>query len=386
MTTSTSAELAEAREELRLVAREVLGKLGPAAAPGWGLLASSGWLGLEVPSALDGADATFAEVAVIAEELGRAAACTPYLGSTVLGTGTLCALAPSPDRDALLRRAATGDETPVAVLADGAVSTDGAAPADGDATADPVPFRLERHGGGLRLHGQAAFVPDAAEGGRLLVLARGVEDGAPVIVAVDPAAAGMVVEPQPVVDETRRLAMVRADGAEVPKGQVWRFAGDPQSAVGRLLDRAAVAVACDSLGLSEAMLDATVGYARVREQFGRPIGSFQAVKHACADLLVQVRVSRVLVTAAVAALAGDDTAAGDTGGVRAADASVAASMAKAYACEAAVAVAGQAMQLHGGIGYTWESGIHRFLKRAALNRSLFGAPAAHRGRLAARYR
>jgi alkylation response protein AidB-like acyl-CoA dehydrogenase len=380
MTTSNGAELAEAREELRVVARELLGKLGPAAAPGWGLLASSGWLGLEVPSALDGADATFAEVAVIAEELGRAAACTPYLGSTVLGTGALCELAPSPDRDALLRRAAAGDAKPVAVLADGAV------PADGDGAADRVPFRLERRGRGLRLHGQAAFVPDAAEGSRLLVLARGVDDGAPVIVAVDPAAAGMVVEPQPVVDETRRLAMVRADGAAVSQGQVWRFAGDPQSAVGRLLDRAAVAVACDSLGLSEAMLDATVGYAKVREQFGRPIGSFQAVKHACADMLVQVRVSRVLVTAAVFALAGDETAVGDTGGVRAADASVAASMAKAYACEAAVGVAGQAMQLHGGIGYTWESGIHRFLKRAALNRSLFGAPATHRGRLAARYR
>ncbi len=383
MTTSTSAELAEAREELRLVARELLGKLGPAAAPGWGLLASSGWLGLEVPSALDGADATFAEVAVIAEELGRAAACTPYLGSTVLGTGALCALAPSPDRDALLRRAAAGDEMPVAVLADGAVPTDGAAPTDADGTADHLPFRLERSGGGLRLHGQAAFVPDAAEGSRLLVLARGVDDdGAPVIVAVDPGAAGMVVEAQPVVDETRRLAMVRADGAEVPNGLPWPFAGDPRSAVSRLLDCAAVAVACDSLGLSEAMLDATVGYARVREQFGRPIGSFQAVKHACADLLVQVRVSRVLVTAAVFALSGDEAA----GGATAADASVAASMAKAYACEAAVAVAGQAMQLHGGIGYTWESGIHRYLKRAALNRSLFGAPATHRGRLAARYR
>jgi alkylation response protein AidB-like acyl-CoA dehydrogenase len=380
MTTSTGAELAEAREELRVVARELLGKLGPAAAPSWGLLASSGWLGLEVPSALDGADATFAEVAVIAEELGRAAACAPYLGSTVLGTGTLCELAPSPDRDALLRRAAAGDEMPVAVLADGAV------PRDGDGAGDRVPFRLERAGGGLRLHGQAAFVPDAAVGSRLLVLARGVDDGAPVIVAVDPGAAGLVVEPQPVVDETRRLAMVRADGAEVSKGQAWRFAGDPQSAVSRLLDRAAVAVACDSLGLSEAMLDATVGYVRVREQFGRPIGAFQAVKHACADMLVQVRVSRQLVTAAVSALAGDEAAVGDQDGVRAADASVAASMAKAYACEAAVGVAGQAMQLHGGIGYTWESGIHRFLKRAALNRSLFDAPATHRRRLAARYR
>jgi alkylation response protein AidB-like acyl-CoA dehydrogenase len=156
---------------------------------------------------------------------------------------------------------------------------------------------------------------------------------------------------------------------------VWRFAGDPRAAARRLHDRAAVAVACDSLGLGEAMLAATVGYVRVREQFGRPIGSFQAVKHACADMLVRIRVSRQLVTAAVTALESD-----------AADASTAASMAKAYACETAVEVAAKAMQLHGGIGYTWESGIHAYVKRAALNRSLSGAPSAHRKRLAARYR
>jgi alkylation response protein AidB-like acyl-CoA dehydrogenase len=126
------------------------------------------------------------------------------------------------------------------------------------------------------------------------------------------------------------------------------------------------------------MLDATVGYARVREQFGRPIGSFQAVKHACADMLVQVSVARELVAAAVHQLA-----AGHPGHP---EATVAASMAKSYTCAAAVAVTGKAMQLHGGMGYTWESGIHAYLKRATLNRSLFGSSAAHRRQLAARYR
>jgi alkylation response protein AidB-like acyl-CoA dehydrogenase len=106
-----------------------------------------------------------------------------------------------------------------------------------------------------------------------------------------------------------------------------------------MADRAAVALACDSLGVSEAMLDATVGYVRVREQFGRPVGSFQAVKHACADMLVQVSVGRQLVSAAVAQLAADDPGAG-----------VAASMAKSFACASAVQVAGTAMQLHGGMG------------------------------------
>ncbi len=168
---------------------------------------------------------------------------------------------------------------------------------------------------------------------------------------------------------------------EVPAASVRRFAGDPAAALRRLLDRAAVAVACDSLGLTEAMLDATVAYAKVREQFGRPIGSFQAVKHACADMLVQVSVTRELVAAAVHQLAAGDPEDPEDPG-----ATVAASMAKSYACSTAVAVAGQAMQLHGGMGYTWESGIHRYLKRATLNRSLFGSPAAHRRRLAARYR
>ena len=386
MTTGSSAELAEAREELRAIARELLGKVRPPAAPDWGLLASSGWLGLEVPSALDGADATFDEVAVLAEEFGRAAASGPYLGSSVLGVGTLTALAASAERDALLSAAAAGAEVPVAVLADGASGADG------------VPFWLAKvPGGGLRLRGQAAFVPDAASATRLLMLARAIEDGAPVIVAVDPHAPGIAVEAQPVVDESRRLALVRADGAAVEAWSIWRFAGDPQAAVRRLLGRAAVAVACDSLGLSEAMLEATVGYAKVREQFGRPIGSFQAVKHACADMLVKVRVSRQLVTAAVMALASDDDMAGGADGAAdgaangaaagtVVDASAAAWMAKAYACEAAVEVAGAAMQLHGGIGYTWESGVHRYLKRAALNRALFGSPSAHRARLAARYR
>jgi alkylation response protein AidB-like acyl-CoA dehydrogenase len=125
------------------------------------------------------------------------------------------------------------------------------------------------------------------------------------------------------------------------------------------------------------MLAATVDYAGVRQQFGRPIGSFQAVKHACADMLVKLRVARELVAGAVQ-LVSDPGASRD-------DVAIAASMAKSYACGVAVDIAGKAMQLDGGIGYTWESGIHVYLKRAMLNRALFGSPAAHRRRLAVRY-
>jgi len=313
-------EFAEFHDELRSVAGDLLAK---DRAVDWSSLVDAGWVGLEVPEEFGGAGATFAEVAVICEEMGRAASANSYLGSAVLAIGTLKALQPSDTRDRLLSDAASGAVRLAVAL-------------------------------------EPEFVPDAEGADRILVIA----DGG----VAEPA---VTVTPQPVLDETRRLASVTADG---DVAEVLRFEGDPDAAVQRLLARAAVAVACDSLGLCEAMLSATVGYAKVRQQFGRPIGSFQAVKHACADMRVSVAVSRQLVEAAVQAIAEDRP-----------DAGVAAAMAKSYVGSAAVDVAGKAMQLHGGIGYTWESGIHVYLKRAALNRSLFGSPADHRRELAKRY-
>ena len=218
---------------------------------------------------------------------------------------------------------------------------------------------------GSRLSGHAEFVPDAVGTDHLLVVTGSATGTGLALVP----SRELTVEVQPVLDETRRLATVTADAA--PVATVLGFAHD--RGVAALLDRAAVAIACDSLGVAEQMLTATVDYVRVRHQFGRPIGSFQAVKHACADMLVHIEVSRRLVADAVALVA----AGGDT--------EIAAAMAKAHATSTAVTVAGKAMQLHGGIGYTWESGIHAYLKRAALNRSLFGSPAAHRKKLAQRY-
>jgi alkylation response protein AidB-like acyl-CoA dehydrogenase len=315
-------EFEEFHEELRSVAGEMLAKDRNV---DWPTLVDAGWVGLEVPEEFGGAGVTFAEVAVICEEMGRAASTNSYLGSAVLAIGALKAMQPSDTRDQLLTDAATG--------------------------AVRLAVALESW----------EFVPDAEGANRILVIASGAA-----------AVARVPAIPQPVLDETRRLATVSANAAV--GSEVLRFDGDPAAAVRRLHDRAAVAIACDSLGLSEAMLSATVAYAKVRSQFGRPIGSFQAVKHACADMQVAIAVSRQLVSAAVEAVAEDRP-----------DAGVAAAMAKSYACSAAVDIAGKAMQLHGGIGYTWESGIHVYLKRAALNRSLFGSPADHRRQLAKRY-
>jgi alkylation response protein AidB-like acyl-CoA dehydrogenase len=354
-------DFADFHDELRSVAADLLGKGGDAAVD-WPLLAQAGWLGLEAPEAAGGAGATFAEVAIILEQMGRHATSSAYLGGAALGIGALNALAPNALRDDLLTQVSSGAVRIAAALTAG----------DDDTAAPAVPFAVTATADGLRLIGRSAFVPDAGAAQRLLLLARD-QNGRPVIVAV--AAADLDIVAQPVLDATRNFATVTADGAEIDGSSVWAFDGDADTQARALFDRAVVAVACDSLGLSEAMLAATVSYTAVRQQFGRPIGSFQAVKHACADMLVKIAVSRQLVGAAVDAVA-----------CGAPEASTAASMAKSYACGAAVDIVGKAMQLHGGIGYTWESGVHVYLKRAALNRSLFGSPAAHRRQLAQRYR
>jgi alkylation response protein AidB-like acyl-CoA dehydrogenase len=322
------SDLGEFHDDLRSLARELLSK-----GDDWQQLVDAGWVGLEVPESLGGAEATFVETAIVLEELGRAAVPSRFLG-TVLTVGALTALSPNNSRDRLLESVAAGTS---AAFASG--------------------FTVS---GGI-VSGRAEFVPDADGAEIALLLAD--DGGAPVVVT----SADLTVTAQPVLDETRALAVVTAEGAAI--SELWPLPVDPSA----LNDRAAVAVACDSLGVAEAMLSATVDYVKVRQQFGRPIGSFQAVKHSCADMLVQTSVARQLVNAAVTQVA------------EGADASVASSMAKSYACGAAVDVVGKAMQLHGGIGYTWESGVHAYLKRAMLNRALFGSPVEHRRLLAARY-
>ena len=260
--------------------------------------------------------------------MGRAASANSYLGSAVLAVGALKALQPSDTRDRLLGRCGVRVPSGCAVALE--------------------PFE---------------FVPDAEGADRVLVVADG---GVAVADRDRDAATGR---------STKRAGWPpcrRADDGS----EVLRFDGDPAAAVRRLRDRAAVAIACDSLGLSEAML---VRDGRLRE--GAPAvrpahrlvpgGQARLRRHAGAAS----RSSRQLVDAAVASR----RATGRTPAWRP-------RWRSRTPAAAAVDIAGKAMQLHGGIGYTWESGIHVYLKRAALNRSLFGSPAAHRKELAKRYR
>ena len=378
--------LAEFHDELRAVARDLLAAASPLVTGGepgrvdLSQLAKAGWLGLDVPEAQGGSGATFAEVAVVLEEIGRAAAATSMLG-TVLTVGALGAVERSTARDELLSG-----------VADGELRATVALPGDDGVLGGHTGFVIERDGATTRLSGQARFVPDAPGADRVLVVPDDPSSGLVLVeiapddrVGVTPsvlvegtqggraevAPGGDVeVRPVPVVDATRSLGEIAVDGATVDPDHIWPLT----TSLRHLSDRAALAVAIDAVGVAGGALDATVAYAAERRQFGRPIGSFQAVKHACANVAVELTISRRLVGDAVAAYVAD-----------APEAHLAVSMAKAHAVETAVAAAGTALQLHGGIGYTWEHGLHVLVKRAALDRSLYGSPAAHRSRVSQRY-
>ncbi len=364
------------QDDLRGVARALLAGAAPGEDLDWPTVARAGWTGLELPGTWDGAGVGFGAVGIVAVELGRVAAAGPFLGAAVGAAGALRTVEPGPVVAECARSLADGTAIPVLVLD----------AQDPPADVSRFPFTLAGAGSGTEVSGVVEFVVDAPFADMLLLPARDT-NGAPSIVAVVAHSPGVTIESRPVVDATRRIARVQLDGVVVDDAHCWALAGDPESWGRRLADRAALGVAFDSVGIAEAMLETTVDYVSEREQFGRPIGSFQAVKHACAQMKVTVTASRAACAEALDALDALEAGGGESARPDRleAEAGDAVDRAAALAKQGAVEVAGSALQLHGGIGYTWDSGIHVYLKRAALNRSLHGSPQAHRRRLAARW-
>ncbi|ETK36997.1 acyl-CoA dehydrogenase family protein [Microbispora sp. ATCC PTA-5024] len=349
--------MTEEREELRRTVRAVLGRApAPRPAPdapapydeaARRLLAGQvGAFGLAVPEEHGGAGATLAEALVVCEELGRALTPLPYLGSAVLATQSLLAC---------------GVTEWLPALADGAL-VGALAWAEGGSW-DPAAVRCRAEGG--RLTGVKEHVLDGEAAGLLVVPARA--DGGDLgVYAVDPAAPGVRVEPLATLDRTRPQARVRLAGAPARL-----LSADGERVLGRLLAVAAAALAAEQVGGARRCLEMTLTHVTTRRQFGRPIGSFQAVKHRLADLYVLVE---------SAASLGDDAAralAEEAPGLE-----VRAAAAQAYCSEAYRAAAAETLQLHGGIGFTWEHEAHLHLKRAHAAAELFGDAAWQRARLA----
>ncbi|MGW4645826.1 acyl-CoA dehydrogenase family protein [Kitasatospora sp. NPDC004289] len=341
----------EVEEELRSAVRDFLtDHCPPAAVLGrvettepydprlWrGLADGLGVAGLQAPEALGGAGASVREVAVVLEELGRSVAPVPYFGSSVLAVTALLAAA---DRE-LLPQLASGERTAALAVP---FSTPPGAP-------------LPQLGAGERLSGRITSVADALAADVLLVPAGGA------LWAVDRAEA--TVLPRTSLDLTRPLADVELSGAAAR-----RVADGQEPAAAALLTGAGL-LASEQLGIAEWCLATTVAYLKERHQFGRPVGSFQALKHRLADLWLEIVQGR-----AAARYAADALATGSP------DTAVAVALAQSHCGALAVRAAEECVQLHGGIGMTWEHPAHLYLKRAKADQLALGTPGFHRGTLA----
>ncbi len=309
-------------------------------------IAKLGWTGLIVPEKFGGAGLGMLDMAVLLEEQGYAATPGPFLFSSALAAEAIIRGGSEEARAKWLGKIAEGAAIGTIALAEDAGAIAIAAKKDG------------------RLSGRGIFVPYANLADFIVVAARS-EDGQASIALVETAAAGVSVTMLKNLDLTRRVASVDfndAPSVALPGGEaLYR----------RMLDTGAVALAADSLGGMQRALDMAVDYSKVREQFGKPIGSFQALKHAAAEIVADLEPARSLVWYAAYALDAIP-----------AEASRAAAMAKARLCEVYSRGTDRAVLMHGGIGFTWEHDIHLWFKRARFNESYLGSPAYHRERVA----
>jgi alkylation response protein AidB-like acyl-CoA dehydrogenase len=314
-------------------------------------------IGLAVPEEYGGTGAGVSELCVVLGEMGRAMYTGPFFSSAVLAVTALLA---SDDEQA------KGQYLPP--LMRGQLLGTVVGPENGASTADHLSVNAHHNGSGWRLSGRATHVVDGDLADLLIVTAR-TRDGIECFLT-ESDAPGVGRTPQATIDATRSLAALTFEGAVADR---MGSAGNGAVVLRRVVRSASVCLAWEQVGGAERCLDLAVEYAKQREQFGRPIGSFQAIKHRCARVLVATEAAK---SAAMYAAWLSDR--GDP------DSDTAASVAKACCSDAFMEAAKTVIQVHGGIGFTWEHPAHLFLRRAASSRELLGSPASHRSRVADR--
>jgi alkylation response protein AidB-like acyl-CoA dehydrogenase len=322
----------------------------------WKTLASElGLPGLIVPEEFGGAGLGFVEMGIVLEEMGRMLFCAPYLSNAVLAASALVHGAGDAARAELLPAIAAGEKRATLAWVE-----------EGSWEADAVAMRASEKGSAWTLDGVKNYVLDGHTADVVLVVARAAGELA--LFSVHGESPGLERRPLPTLDLTRKLA--RLELSQVPATRVAN--GDFSPALRRVLALAAVALAHEQVGGAERCLEMSTDYAKTRLQFGRPIGSFQAIKHKCADMLVEVEFAKSAAyhAAFMAAEGGDE------------DLFTAARMAKSYCSEAYFHAAAETIQIHGGMGFTWEHPAHLYFKRAKSSAMLLGDPVAHRERLA----
>jgi alkylation response protein AidB-like acyl-CoA dehydrogenase len=320
----------------------------------WKKMAALGWMGLVLPEEFGGSGLDFVDMVVVLEEMGRAVLPGPFF-STVILAGIAIADGGTPAQKAAY----------LPKIADGSLkATLASLEPSGRWDAEGIQLQAKPDGAGVVLDGTKLFVPDANVADVFVVAGRVPgskgEEGVSLFL-VDAKTPGVSVTMLKTMDQTRKLGevtfkgvKVRADGLLGAKGKGWTL-------LQRVADRAKVGLAAEMCGGAQRVLEMSVEYAKVREQFGKPIGSFQAIQHKCANMLVEVESSKSITYYAAWAVAND-----------VAEAPLAAAMAKAYTSDAYRHTAGEGIQIHGGIGFTWEHDMHIFFKRAKSSEVSFG--------------
>ena len=325
----------------------------------WTRAAEAGWLGLAVPAAFGGSEMSMTSLVVLMEEMGRVLLPLPFVG-TLFAT-------------LILKEAASEEEKArwLPLIAEGKVrAAVGSEERRGGWDFRHVEATARREGERLVLSGEKELVVDAPSAHLLLVTAN--EPEGPSLFALPAASAGITVSPDKLVDATRRSGHVRLGDVAATDGDRIGAKGAAISILDRVMPRVWTGLAAEMVGGADRLLHMTTEYAKIRQQFGRPIGAFQAVKFPLVDLLARIELSRSLVYRAAAAI---DHAP--------AQAERLARMAKAHASDTYAFAAAKAVQLHGGIGFTWECDVQLYFKRAQWSRAAFGDAAHHRKRVAA---
>ncbi len=356
----------EEQDMLRKSARDFLGKEAPMTYvrqmmeddrgfrhEQWRKMAELGWMGLILPEDHGGAGLDFVDMVVVLEEMGRVVLPGPFF-STLVGSVAILDGGSTAQKQELLPKIAAGEFRVTLAQLEPNARWD----------AEGIELEAKKAGGGYALSGTKLFVPDAHTADRLVVAARapgskGAEGVS--LFLVDAQAPGVETTLLKTMDQTRKLCEVVLKSVSVPADRVLGTPGEGWKLLERVVDRGKVGLCAEMCGGAEKVLEMSVEYAKVREQFGRPIGSFQAIQHKCANMLVEVESSKSAAYYAAWAVAND-----------VAEAPLAAAMAKAYCSDAYRHTAGEGIQIHGGIGFTWEHDMHIYFKRAKSSEVTFG--------------
>ena len=325
------------------------------------------WQAIHIPEAYGGLGLSYIELIAIVEQMGRYLLCAPYFSTVCLATNALLCVGSEEQKAEHLGAICEGKTATLAWSNTGGW------------TADSVSASVRKDGDDYLLNGDYRYVIDGASAELLILAAKEEGSDAVQLFAVDAAEAGIERQALPTMDQTRRQAAIQLKDLRVPAGaKLVCESGDAADALNKTLQLATVALAAEQAGGMQQLLSSAVEYTQERKQFNRPIASFQSIKHKAADMMMCNEVARSSIY--YAACVADEAL---NGGELSAELPEAASIAKAWCSEAYFKNAGEAMQMHGGVGFTWEYDVHLYFKRAKASEHLLGNSDQHRENIAA---